>query len=174
MRSGTIDGMSVVFDRAQVSMLMADYAVSDGLGKLQVIGGGLQVLGRDPKSGTTAAFALVVSMSFPPELYLEQYAFEVVLEDESGAPVTFPGHADGAPVVRFGQNLQIEEPHVPGSGLPRRTLPARMHLVIHFNTGLPLPPGRALHWRVRIDGDSKPHWVHPFFVAAPPTGPVLG
>lgn len=167
--------MSEVHDRAQVSLLMADYAVSDALGKVQVIGGGVQIVARDPKSGNTTAFAVVVGLSFPPDLYHEQYTLEVVLEDETGAPVQLPQPpGSSAPsVVRFGQSMQIEEPHVPGAGLPRRTLPARMHVVIYFNTGLPLPSG-TVNWRVRIDGESKPEWSHPFFVAAPPAGPVLG
>ena len=91
--------MSEVYERAQVSLLMADYAVSDALGKVQVIGGGVQVVARDPKNGNTAAFALVVSLTFPPDLYHEQYAFEVVLEDETGSPVQLPQPAGAGPAM---------------------------------------------------------------------------
>ena len=76
--------------------------------------------------------------------------------------------------MRFGQTLQVEEPNFRGNGVPRRALPARSHVVLYFNTGLPLPAGRVLVWRARIDGDSRPDWTLPFFVPAPPSGPVLG
>ena len=53
--------MSEVFDRASVSLILADYAVADQLGKLQMVGGGLQLIGRDHTTGVSAAFALVVA-----------------------------------------------------------------------------------------------------------------
>ncbi|MBM9466885.1 hypothetical protein [Nakamurella leprariae] len=169
--------MSVVFDRSSVSLILADYAVADSLGKLQMVGGGLQIIGRDPATGMSSAFSLVVSLTFPPETVNEQYAFEVVLEDTDGRPIGLadPNAAEGAaPVMRFGQTLQIEEPNFRGSGVPRRALPTRSHVVMFFNTGLPLPPGRVLVWRAKIDGESRPEWTVSFYVPAPPTAPVLG
>jgi len=168
--------MSEVFEQADVALMLADYAVADQMGKLQVVGGGLQIIGRDHATGNSAAFALVVSLAFPPQVFNEQYAFEVVLEDEAGAPVELGHPPRGATsnVMRFGQTLQVEEPHFRGSGVPRRSLPARSHVVLYFNTGLPLPSARVLVWRARIDGDTRAHWKQPFFVPGPPTGPVLG
>ncbi|ACV79487.1 hypothetical protein [Nakamurella multipartita] len=168
--------MSEVYEKAAVSLILADFAVADQLGKLQMVGGGLQLIGRDHASGASAAFALVVSLTFPPELFNEQYAFEVVLEDTAGNPLELAESAagPGTRVMRFGQTLQIEEPNFRGSGVPRRALPTRTHVVLYFNTGLPLPPGRVLVWRARIDGESKPDWVVSFFVPGPPPAPVLG
>ena len=168
--------MSDVFDRASVALLMADYAVTDPLNKLHVVGGGLQVVGRDHVKGTTAAFALVVSMTFPPTLINEQYSFEVVLENTDGTPVELGSAPPGAGsnVMRFGQTLQVEEPNFRGAGVPRHALPPRAQVVLFFNTGLPLPSGRVLVWRARIDGDTRPQWSLPFFVQAPPSTPVLG
>ena len=168
--------VSEVFEQASVSLILADFAVADQLGKLQMVGGGLQLIGRDSATGISAAFALVVSLTFPPELFNEQYAFEVVLEDEAGTPIELAEAAPvpGSRVMRFGQTLQIEEPNFRGSGVPRRALPTRSHVVLYFNTGLPLPAGRVLVWRARIDGESRPQWTVPFFVPAPPPAPVLG
>jgi hypothetical protein len=168
--------MSDVFDKAAVSLLLADYAVTDPLNKLHVVGGGLQIIGRDHGKGTSAAFALVVTMSFPAELINEQYAFEVILEDTDGSPVELGSPPPGASsnVMRFGQTLQIDEPNFRGAGVPRHALPPRAQVVLYFNTGLPLPAGRVLVWRARIDGDTRPGWALPFFVQAPPTAPVLG
>jgi hypothetical protein len=168
--------MSEVFEQASVSLILADFAVADQLGKLQMVGGGLQLIGRDHNTGASAAFALVVSLTFPPELFNEQYAFEVVLEGESGSPLELTESAavPGSRVMRFGQTLQIEERNFRGSGVPRRALPTRSHVVLYFNTGLPLPPGQVLRWRAKIDGESRPEWTVPFFVPAPPAAPVLG
>ena len=168
--------MSLVFDKAAVALTMADYAVADQLGKLQMVGGGLQIVGRDHGKGVSSAFALVVSLDFPPEVFNEQYAFEVVLEDTTGAPVELVAAPTGgiSNVMRFGQTLQVEEPNFRGNGVPRHALPAHSYVVLYFNTGLPLPAGNVLVWRARIDGESRPEWTLPFFVPAPPTGPVLG
>ena len=108
--------MSEVFEQADVALMLADYAVADQMGKLQVVGGGLQIVGRDHATGNSAAFALVVSLAFPPQVFNEQYAFEVVLEDEAGAPVELGHPPRGATsnVMRFGQTLQVEEPQLPG------------------------------------------------------------
>ena len=168
--------MSEVFEQASVSLILADFAVADQLGKLQMVGGGLQIIGRNHTTGVSAAFAVVVGLAFPPELFNEQYVFEVVLEDQAGSPVelTDPAAPPGSRMMRFGQTLQIEEPNFRGSGVPRRALPTRTHVVLYFNTGLPLPPGQVLVWRARIDGESRPEWTVPFFVPAPPPTPVLG
>lgn len=165
--------MSEVFQKASVSLILADFAVADQLGKLQMVGGGLQVIGRNHSTGVSGAFALVVSLTFPSELYNEQYAFEVLLETADGQPAQLSG-GDTSRVMRFGQTLQIEEPNFRGSGVPRRALPARSHVVLFFNSGLPLPPGEVLIWRARIDGESRPDWTVAFFVQAPPAPPVLG
>jgi len=168
--------MSEVFERAAVSLILADYAVVDQLGKLQMIGGGLQIVAKDHAEGMSAAFSLVISLDFPPEVFNEQYSFEVVLEDTVGAPIELTAAPVGgaSSVMRFGQTLQVEEPNFRGNGVPRHALPARSHVVLYFNTGLPLPAGQVLVWRARIDGDSRDHWTLPFFVPAAPTGPVLG
>lgn len=164
--------MSEVFERASVPLVLADYAVADQLGKLQLVGGGLQIVGRDHAKGISASFALVVSLDFPPEVFNEQYAFEVVLEDTFGSPVELA--ADGSSVLRFGQTLQVEEPNFRGNGVPRHALPASSHVVLYFNSGLPLPAGEVLVWRASIDGESRSDWTLPFFVPAPPAAPVLG
>ncbi len=168
--------MSEVYDRASLSMSLADYAVTDQLGKLHMIGGGLQVISRDHSTGVTAAFALVVSMTFSPDLFQEQYSFEVVLEEANGAPVrlgTVP-HGAASDLVRFGQSMTVEEPNLAPWGAPRRAMPAHTQIVVHFNAGLPLPAGRPLLWRARIDGESKEIWTLPFFVPGPPPTPVIG
>jgi hypothetical protein len=168
--------MSEVYDRTSLSLSLADYAVTDQLGKLHVVGGGLQVLHRDHGTGMTSAFALIVAMTFSPDLFQEQYAFEVVLEEANGAPVRL-GHVPAgaaSDLVRFAQNMTVEEPNLAPWGAPRRAMPAHTQIVVYFNTGLPLPAGRPLLWRARIDGESKEIWTLPFFVPGPQPTPVIG
>lgn len=160
--------MSDVYNAADVSLLMSDFAVTDALGKLQVVGGGLQVVGRDPKTGSSSAFALVVTLTFDPAMVGKQYALEVVLENPDGteAQLNGAGGEGTGGVMRFSQTLQVEEPNFRGANVPQHTLPPRTQMVLYFNAGLPLPAGRELRWTARIDGDSK-GWSLPFFVTAP-------
>lgn len=168
--------MSNVFDAATVTLMMSDYAVTDQMHKLQMIGGGMQIVNRDHSKGVSSAFALIVTMSFDPIVINEQYAFEVVLENEDGTPAELGAPAPNSTnnVMRFGQTLQIEEPNFRGAGVPRHALPPRTQMVLYFNNGLPLPAGRVLTWTARIDGEGKRDWSLPFFVPAPRSGPVLG
>lgn len=165
--------MSEVHEAANVGLLMADYAVADQMGKLQMIGGGLQLLARDPATGMTAPFAVIVTLRFPAAVFNEQYAFELVLQDMAGNAVLL-GEGEAADVLRIGNSQQVDEPSFPGARVPRRALPASSQVVVHFNAGLPLPPGEVMVWRVSIDGESKPEWTLPFFVPGPAAGPVLG
>jgi hypothetical protein len=168
--------MSEVHDRSALSMLLADYAMTDPLGRLHVVGGGIQVLGRDHTNRVTQAFALVTTMFFEPALFQEQFVFEVFIEHVGGAPVLLPPGQAGQPggAVRFAQNMTVDEPNLSRAGVPRRALPAQQQLVIYFNTGLPLPPSEVLVWRACIDGESRDDWTLPFFVAGPPPAPVIG
>lgn len=171
--------MSDVSDNAAVRTLLADYAVTDGQGKLNVVGGGITGVGQNPNTGLTLAFALYVSVTVPPGLYEEQCAVEIVLEDAAGDLVNVPGPAPGMPpqVLRVGQAVTFEEPRFnfpqPVSA-PRHYLPARAQWVMSFATGLPLAPGPGYAWRVRIDGETRDDWIERFVVFGPTVGPVLG
>lgn len=168
--------MSEVYKAASVSMLMSDFAVTDALNKLQIVGGGLQVVSRDHSTGVSSAFALVVTLTFDQTVVNEQYAFEVILENADGTPAQLdgPGGPGTGGVMRFGQTLQVEEPNFRGAQVPRHALPPRTQMVLYFNTGLRLPAGSVLRWSARIDGDRKASWFLPFFVPAGQTAPVLG
>lgn len=60
--------MSEVSTDATARLLIADYAAVDAAGKLNIIGGGVSVLGYVQQAGSTSPFALVVSISVPPKL----------------------------------------------------------------------------------------------------------
>ena len=168
--------MSEVSDKVTVNLLIADYAGADQSGKLNVIGGGIQVVGFDPQTGVTAPFAVVAELQFPSQVFNEDYSFELILEDAGDEAVTLPGIVPGGEhqTMRIGHNAKVEEPSFPGRNVPRRSLPSRANWVINLNTGIPLPPGQVYHWRVKIDLDTRDDWSLPFFVDGPQPPPVIG
>lgn len=174
---GTFIDVSDVSDNAVVRLMLADYAIADPAGKLNVVGGGLNGVGQNPATGLTLAFALVVSVGVPPQFYNDGAAVEIVLEDGVGNLVVLPAPAPGMPdqPVRIGQALTFEEPRFgPGVSAPRRYLPARTQWVMGVSPGLPLIAGQSYRWRVRIDDETRDDWTEPFVVFGPPAGPVLG
>ena len=173
--------MSEVSEAATVRLLIADYAAVDAVGKLNLIGGGLAVIGTQgdaigASAGNTAPFGVVISIAVGPELYNTECSFEVILEDAYGKPVPLPNlEGKGVQAVRFAQNVVLEEPALPqGSRVPRRSLPARTHWVIMFAAGLPLAPDALYRWRVKIDHESYDSWTESFYVPGAPGRVVVG
>lgn len=165
--------MSDVSEAAIVRLLIADYVSADAVGKLNLIGGGLSVIGmqtgQTPGAGTgnTAPFGVVVSIAAEPDMYGSECAFELILEDSSGEQVFLPnpGGKGVHHALRFAHDIVFEEPDFPQiPGVPKRSVPARVQLVIMFIAGLPLTPGNAYSWRVKIDHDSHDDWTEQFYV----------
>lgn len=170
--------MSEVSDNAAVRLILADYAAVDPAGKLNIVGGGLTGVGINVGTpGLTLPFALVVIIAVPPQLYNEQCAVEIVLEDSAGNLAVLPAPAPGmAPQpMRVGQVITFEEPRFPpGVNTPRGFLTSRAQWVVAFNPGLPLLAGQNYVWRVRIDDETQEVWTERFVVFDRPQGPVLG
>lgn len=165
--------MSEVADDATVRLLIADYAAADAAQKLNVIGGGIAVIGFVPTTAQTAAFALVVWITVPVKHYNAECAVEIVLEDSGGSPVALPSPTGESQIMRIGQVVRFEEPKLP-PGVPRRAIRARTQWVVGFATGLPLPVGQRYVWRVKIDHQTRDNWTEEFVVPGPVPGPVIG
>jgi hypothetical protein len=165
--------VSEVATDAIVRLLIADYAAVDAAGKLNVIGGGVSVIGYVQQVGTTSPFALVVSISVPPKHYNADCAVEIILEDSAGTAVSLPTPTGESQIMRIGQAVRLEEPKLM-PGVPRHELQARTQFVIGFATGLPIPLGQRYVWRVKIDTETRHDWTEEFFVPGPTPGPVLG
>lgn len=164
--------MSEVSDAAIVTILLADYAAVDTAGKLNVIGGGVTIIGLS-NTGATSPFSLVVTITVPPPLYNAECAIEVQLEDPAGEIVSLPGSATPQ-LMRIGQSITFDEPNHKGVPVPRRTLRSRQQFVVNFAAGLPLTLGQKYTWRVKIDSASRDSWTEEFFVPGPVPGSVLG
>jgi len=174
--------VSDVSDSAIVRLILADYAASDAVGKLNLIGGGLAVIGQATEqvpgvaTGNSLPFSVVASVAVGPELYGTECAVELVLEDDQGKQVWLPGQGGGeSQAVRIKQTVRFGKPHFPGDmGVPASRLRARTQWVLMFPGGLPLAPGTLYKWRVRIDQQSRDDWAEEFYVPNRPGSVIFG
>jgi hypothetical protein len=164
--------MSQIGDAARVSVLLADYALTDAINKVNVLGAGWAVTGLEPQTGMTAPQCLVVLIDVPPAHYGESFTVGIQLRDSSGGLVEMPGPAGQLQPLRIAQISRVEEPTVPG--VPRGILWAHSNFVFSLVNGLPLRPDEMYTWHVEIDGEERSHWAASFFVAAPVPPPVVG
>jgi hypothetical protein len=162
--------VSQVSDVATVRLLIADYAAVDPSGKLTVVGGLVTVLAANPALvDVTAPFWLAMWISVPPEHYGARCTVEMVLEDSSGHPVTFPDPTGQGDPIRITQEIAFPRPVLPEpSSDASGTLPARAHSVVAFSVGLPLEAEKRYTWRVKVDGESREDWTETFVVISQP------
>lgn len=160
-----------VADEADVTLLLADFANVDAGGKLNVIGGGWQAVGRLP-TGMTPPFSVVIRVEFPSARSGEQFAYGLVLHDEHGGTISFPGPSGELQELRIQHLAKAEKPTVPQVALPDH-LPSRVQIVINFGGGLLLSPG-GYRWQFEVDGNARPEWHLAFAVIGPPPPPVIG
>lgn len=167
--------MSDVGERSRVSVLLADYAAADAVGKVNVLGVGWSITALNPQSGTTTPQTVVVMVDSPPDLYGEDFALSLTLRNSDGHPVEVPGPTGAPQAMRVGQNVHIDEPAFPpGTNVPRHTMWAHTQVLLNLGNGIPLPPGHLYTWSVDIDGTHRTDWEVSFFVVAPPSLPVFG
>lgn len=163
--------MSPIFEGSRAHILIADYVSIDESGKMYVVGGGVQVIGYVPQSGTTAGFAIAWEIQAPPDAYGQEFSQELTLRTRSGEVVEIPGPA-GPQKMRIANVARIERPRLPG--VPEDAVPPVVRGVVYFANGLPLPPGEPYYWEVGIDGESKDDWKTYMYVNGVPRPPVFG
>lgn len=71
-----------IYDDAFVRVLLSDFANTDSAGKLNLIGGGISMMGTGPK-GQTAAFSVCVTTNVPASYAGQQYALSLELYDQT-------------------------------------------------------------------------------------------
>lgn len=155
----------------RATLLLADYANVDAVGKLNLVGGGVSIVGFEFQQGTSSPFTLYVRIVSPMPLD-DRPAVEIVLVDASGDPVQIPGPAGELQTMRIGQNIQLAAPQLPGVDIPPGAVPSSAGFVIGFPNGLPLAPGHSYTWRVQVDHDVIAS--ESFYIPLPAPGPVIG
>lgn len=159
--------MSEVSDVATVRMLMADYASVDTASKkLNIVGGGVSLIGAMARTGGTAPFGLAVTIAIPPTHYDAECDIEVILEDADGNPVSIPSPTGETQPVRMGQRVKFDAPQLPQESNPKGYLPARAMLAISLPMGLPLAGDQGYRWRLKIDDVTHADWTEAFLVVS--------
>lgn len=166
--------MSEIAGAATVDILLADFANSDAVGKGNIVGSGLAVLGLD-QQGLTARFSLIVLVHLPDAHLPSEFPLEIALLDDAGQIISIPGAVPGEPqMLRIAQIVTMEKPSLPMLPIAARIrLGARHQSVIDFANGLQLTPG-VYSWRVLLDGDESVEWRYNFAVPGPSSGLVVG
>ena len=165
--------MSEYSENARVAIIMADFANTDAAGKVNIIGGGVELVSSDPATAMTSRFILWADVRIPSAMTPAEFAVEMALIDSMGNLVEAPGPAGPQP-LRIAQVVQIERPLPQLPNNQRDHIGARAQMVFDFGNGLPLQPGGNYEWRLMVDGDEDHQLSYPFAVVGPQPGPVFG
>lgn len=162
--------MSDIADRVTAQLQMADFANIDSAGKLNVVGGGVRILGLDEGSGTTSAFTVILTVESP--LSGDSPALELLLTTATGQLYKIPSGDGSSQAVRISQNIDFAEPGIPGIKIPKGAIPSTAQIVLNFSNGLPLRTGYSYQFRAQLDHELVASYS--FYVPAKPTLPVVG
>ena len=165
--------MSDISEAATLQLHLADFAMTDPLGKVNAVGMFVDVLGFDPAMGTTARFTVIAEALVPARLCPVEATLELVLLNEAAEVVAVPGPA-GPQALRIGLPVVFDKPGALPNGRLASMLWSRHPLVIDFGNGLPLASGATYSWRLRIDGDDDHARDVVFVVPGAPAPPVIG
>lgn len=164
--------MSDVFQDAVAHVLLADYAGIDGGGKLNVIGGGISLMGITP-TGATPPFCVVAQISLPEKHVGKQLSWTLELRDEATNDlVSLPGAPGNG--MRIDQVIVVGPIQIPSDVQRPSHLRATAQVLFGVPGGMPLVPGRSYKWKLRVDGQSRVSWEAPFSVLASLPAPTVG
>ena len=135
-------------------LLLADFAQSDGQGKIGALG-----LGWSTTGVPTPPHAVIVLLRVGWTETNRPHSLELSLLTADGAD------AVSAPGPLGEQPLKIEASFEAGRpvGLPEGS-EIDHNLAVSVGGGLPLEPGRRYEWRLTINGEHREEWSAPFFV----------
>ncbi len=166
--------MALVQD-ARVTVLLADYIGIDAGRKINAIGVGFS-LAHLQQNGLTGPQHVIAIVDLPGKYGGQQFSLELELRDETtGDAFMVPAGPGGtSQPLRFANVVQAPVPAIPGVHLPQDQVTTQVQLPLAIVDGLPLQPGHAYSWRVKLDGQSKPGWQVRFYVPGPPPPVVFG
>lgn len=164
--------MSEVAESAHVRIILADYAAADDKGKLNIVGGGISIVGINPQTQGTSAFSVVATVSFAPKFIGESPAVELQLEDQHGEIFVMPGNSPQK--LRAGVSSELKPSDIAGLTVPGNAVRPKSQIVMQFMNGLPLKPGQTYRWRVKVDQATQDEWTEPLYVPTLAIGPTIG
>jgi hypothetical protein len=148
---------------------MADFVNDDGRGRLNIIGGGINLLGLQP-TGLSSGFFILGKVDIPAKICPVEATIELALLGQDNQVIQLPGMDRK---IRLAQIVTFDRPSV-GSGIVPPGLRAGHQMIVNFSTGLPLESGPSFKWSLRVDGDDDRAKVLDFVVVRPPMPPVVG
>lgn len=169
--------MSVISDAAQITLLVADYAVMGADGKLTAVGGGWQITQATvptPAGPGLPGQSVAALVEVPQAHAGEQVALTLTFRNASNEPVLAPAPEGAEPQpLRLAQLIVLQKPQVLGGFVPPH-VPCRIGLVMSLPPGLPVPLGETYMWTLHIDDETRADWSAQFYVLAPQAPPVFG
>lgn len=164
--------MSDISESCTGTILMADFVIIDTVGKANIVGGGVSLLGFEPQSSTSTPFGIFVQLTaLIPATHDTGAAMEIILTDQDGQPVALPGPA-GPQVMRIAQNVDFAVSLAPGLQRLPKEFPGTASAAIQFSNGLPIVPGKQYSWVVKIDHQeiAKAFFMIPLQASMPVVG----
>lgn len=160
-------------EETRVSVVVADYAAADPIGKINIIGGYFQLIAA-PDGVVRGTQSVMAILDIPRKYAGDEAAVSIELRDEtSGQPVTIPLPNGRNEPLRVSQNVAITAPMVPGVSLPRE-VPCRVQIAMALPPGLSLISGHEYAWKVSLDGTHRKGWEARFWVVGGQSPPVFG
>jgi len=165
--------MSEASEAAQLTLLMADFVNVDAAGKVNVVGGGINILGVQPSPQVplmSHGFFVFGRVEIPTRLCPVEAVVELALLDAAGEVVT-PQGADRA--LRIAQVTTFSRAMI-GNEIGPPELRTSHQTIVGFGDGLPASLGSPLQWSLRVDGDDANATQLQFVILTPPHNPVIG
>lgn len=162
--------MSEISERVTARILMCDFVNIDNAGKANLIGAGVRILGLDSSTQSTSPFGLFVYLESP--LSGDGPALEVLLTTAAGQVYKLPGPEGTSQALRISQNVDFNDPLVPGLSIPKGAVPPVVQFAVNFANGLPLRAGYSYQFRAQLDHEIVA--TYSFFIPRAPSGPVMG
>jgi len=163
--------MSEASEAALLTIVVADFVNSES-GKVNIIGGGVSLIGYDPFQRTTSRFAVYAYAEIPARALPAEIALELALM--TGDEVAVIAGPMGPQAIRVAQSQTVERAQAPISLALRDHVGGGAQIVLDFQNGLPLEPNTPYEFRLQIDGDEQHELRYPIAVVGPPPGAVVG
>ncbi len=165
--------MSTISEHAIIKILMSDYAANDSMGKMNVIGEGINILQYTPGTTVTNRFSVITIIEVPGEYCPDEITVESSLRDKANKIIEVPGPAGPQP-LRVANIVTLDNSSpVALTSQDKKFLTAKYRGIMDFSDGLPLAPGEY-KWLVTIDNDENSTAEYRFCIPDLPTPPVLG
>ena len=176
--------MSEVGRSARVNFTVADYVAPGQSNKMTIVGAGITIVVCNPATRRTAPISVIATISFDAKFLGESPNVELSLEADDGTVVEVPTIVEGSPdqttpglsPLRVDGASLLQPTVLDGLDISADAVRPKVQLLMQFQNGLPLEPGRRYLWRITIDDETRDEWTDWMYVptAAIGPGPVVG